>query len=76
MSKRIQLSKEEKDRRKYCNKCIYSMKIGGAPLSKPELQDCHCGYILITGKMRGCPGGVDCIKKCTDKSMLPKKKLF
>lgn len=75
MSKRIQLSKEEKERRKYCNEYIYSMKMDGVS-EKPELQNCHCGYILITGKMRGCPGGVDCIKKCTDKSILPKKKLF
>lgn len=75
MNRGIQLSKEEKERRKYCNKCIYSMRIGTVS-SKSELKDCHCGYILITGEMRGCPGGVNCIKRCTDKSILPKKKLF
>lgn len=36
-----------------CAKCVWSMKFDNQPA---------CGYLLYTGKMRGCPGGDDCTK--------------
>lgn len=42
----------------YCRKCIY---LSGSDHPRT------CDYFLITGHLRGCPGGVGCTKRVNGK---------
>lgn len=40
-------------------KCVYAMLMCG---SSEKSGNYHCGYILITGHMRGCDPGMNCTR--------------
>lgn len=47
------MKQQHKINTRQCGKCKYGMKMG---------EQNACGYILVTGRMRGCPVNLTCEK--------------